>query len=203
MSGDELKTAANAHSGRSQEDGLGDATPLETLRSERDQVLHELTQAQTKQAETWDQLLRLRAEMDNVRKRNSKDLEDAHKFALERFVQELLPVRDSMEMGLSAASVETTDMLKIKEGTELTLRMLVVALEKFGVNAVDPQPGDKLNPQFHQAMMSQEHSSALPNSILHVVQKGFTLNERLVRPALVIVAKAPQDASSSDSSNST
>ena len=181
---------------------MGEATLVETLRSERDQALQELTQAQAKQAETWDQLLRLRAELDNVRKRNSKDLEDAHKFALERFVQELLPVRDSMEMGLSAASVETTDLLKIKEGTELTLRMLATALEKFGVSVVDPKPGDKLNPQFHQAMMSQEHASAVPNSILHVMQKGFTLNERLVRPALVIVAKAPAaDTSNLDAHN--
>lgn len=149
-----------------------------------------LEDARSKADQHFDQLVRLQAEMENLRKRTKRDLESAHKFALEKICLELLPVRDSMEMGMAAAEAESADIDTIRQGVDLTLKMLVSAMEKFSINDVDPKKGDKLNPELHQAMSMQEDAEAEPNSILSVVQKGYTLNGRLMRPAMVIVAKA-------------
>ncbi len=150
-----------------------------------------LEDARAKVDQHWDALLRLKAELDNLRKRARRDVENAHKFGLERFVAELLPVKDSLELGLSAAADENVDASKVREGMELTSKMLAAALEKFGVVQVDPE-GEKFNPERHQAMTVQETDSAEPGTIVSVIQKGYMLNERLVRPALVIVAKETQ-----------
>ena len=123
-----------------------------------------------------------------MRRRVERDLQNAHKFALERFVSELLPVKDSLELGLAASTEKGASAESIAEGAELTLRMLEQAMEKFGVRAVDPA-GEPFNPEFHQAMTMQESDTAEPGTVLTVVQKGYLLNERLVRPAMVIVAK--------------
>lgn len=149
-----------------------------------------LEDARNKADEHWNQLLRLQAEMENLRKRSKRDLENAHKYALEKFALELLPVRDSMEMGMQAVQGDNVDPAKIQEGMELTLKMMTDVLGKFAIREVDPQ-GEKFNPDLHQAMSMQESDQAEPNTVLTVVQKGYTLNERLIRPALVIVAKAP------------
>ena len=132
--------------------------------------------------------MRAHAELENVRKRLERDLQNAHKFALERFVSELLPVKDSLELGLAASSEKGASAAGIVEGVELTLRMLDQAMEKFGVKTVDPD-GEPFDPEFHQAMTMQESDTAEPGTVLTVVQKGYLLNERLVRPAMVIVAK--------------
>lgn len=158
---------------------------LEALRSE-------LEKAQAKAEENWALYLSARAEMENARKRAERDLQNAHKFALEKFVNELLPVKDSLEMGVSAAS-ETTDVEKLREGSELTLKILSAAIEKFGVQEIYPI-GAKFNPELHEAMAMQPSNQAEPNTVVQVIQKGYLLNERLVRPAMVIVAQASQKA---------
>lgn len=147
-----------------------------------------LEDARAKADDHWQALLRAKAEIDNLRKRSRRDVENAHKFGLEKFVAEVLPVMDSMELGLSAASEETVDREKVREGIELTLRMLQSAVEKFGVTEVNPE-GEKFDPERHQAMTMQETNAVEPDTVVSVIQKGYLLNERLVRPALVIVAK--------------
>lgn len=148
----------------------------------------ELDAARRSAADHWDALLRLRAEMDNLRKRTEREVENAHRFALERFMGELLPVCDSLEMGLAAASGEGTGMEGVREGIELTLKQLRSATEKFGLAEVDPldQPFD---PERHQAMTMQDAPGRESGTVVMVVQKGYTLNERLIRPAMVIVAR--------------
>lgn len=147
-----------------------------------------LEAAQAKADEHWDALLRTQAEMDNLRKRAARDVEKARKFGQERLVSELLPVKDSMEMGLSAASDDGVDVAKVREGIDLTLRMFTTAIEKFGVEIVDPA-GQPFDPELHQAMSVQEQEGTAAGTVVTVVQKGYTLNGRLVRPAMVIVAK--------------
>ena len=148
----------------------------------------ELATAQREARENLDRALRTQAELENLRKRAERDLENAHKYALERFVSELLPVRDSLELGLAASTGERTDAGGIAEGMELTLRMLDQAMDKFGARIIDPA-GRPFDPGFHQAMTMQESDTAESGTVLTVVQKGCLLNDRLVRPAMVIVAK--------------
>jgi molecular chaperone GrpE len=147
-----------------------------------------LAEAQQQAAQNRDGYLRMAAELDNLRKRTQRDLENAHKFALERFLVELLPVRDSLEMGIAAAD-STTDSLK--EGMDMTLKLLVSALEHAGVNEVNPAKGEDFNPELHEAMAMQETTEAAPGTVLQTIQKGYQLNGRLLRPARVIVAKTP------------
>lgn len=148
----------------------------------------ELEAAQKKAEENWDIALRTKAEMENLKKRTQKDVENAHKFALEKIANELLAVRDSMELGLQAAE-EAASIEKLKEGTDLTLKMLVSAMEKFNIVQIDPV-GEKFNPDHHQAMTMQESAEHDPNTVIAVMQKGYLLNDRLLRPALVVVSKA-------------
>ncbi len=148
-----------------------------------------LEQARAKADEHYQQMIRAHAELDNLKKRHARDLENAHKFALDRFVTELLGVWDSLELGHSAAQDESADVQKLREGTELTLKMLGDVMSKFGVEQIDPinQP---FNPEFHQAMSMQPRSDVPANTVVAVVQKGYTLNGRLVRPAMVMVSQA-------------
>lgn len=152
-------------------------------------LLKQLEEAQAQAQEHFDKALRTQAEMENLRKRTARDVENARKYALEKFAGELLAVRDSLEMGLDAARGET-DVEKIREGTELTLKMLVQVMEKFGVEAVDPQ-GQRFDPDRHQAMSMQPNAELEPNTVMAVLQKGYLLNDRLLRPAMVVVSKAP------------
>lgn len=147
----------------------------------------ELAAARSEVQQHRDQALRARAEAENVRKRTERDLENAHKYALERFVAELLPVKDSLELGLSAAG-DGAAVEDLREGTQMTLRMLSTAVEKFGVREISPL-GEPFDPQLHQAMSTQESEGSAAGTVLQVVQKGYLLNDRLVRPALVVVAK--------------
>ena len=148
----------------------------------------ELAEARRAAQENLDRALRAQAEIENVRRRMGRELQNAHKFALERFVSELLPVKDSLELGLAAAAEKGASTTSIAEGVELTLRMLEQAMGKFEIRTVDPA-GEPFNPEFHQAITMQESDTAESGTVLTVVQKGYLLNERLVRPAMVIVAK--------------
>ena len=149
-----------------------------------------LEDARDKADAHWDQVVRTQAEMDNLRKRSERDLANAHKFALERFANELLPVKDSLEMGLAAFTTENADPEKLKDGVELTLQMLTAAMEKSAITEVNPE-NEPFNPDFHQAMSMQERDDVPPNTVVTVVQKGYLLNGRLIRPAMAIVSKAP------------
>jgi len=139
--------------------------------------------------DNWDQLLRARAEMENLKRRHRNELEKAHKFALDSFVRDLLQVRDSLELGHNAALDESADVEKLREGTELTLKLLTDVMSRFGVEQINPQ-GEPFNPEYHQAMTTQPREDLPPNTVATVVQKGYLLNGRLVRPAMVIVSAA-------------
>ena len=159
-----------------------------------------LAEAEAKADDNWDQLVRSRAEMENIRRRSERDLVNAHKYALEKFAQELLPVIDSMEMGVAAAMDENADVSKLREGTEMTLKMFETAIEKFGIKGVHPK-GEAFNPEHHQAMTMIDSAEHEPNMIIDVMQKGYLLNERLVRPAMVVVSSANSGTSSDTSSS--
>jgi molecular chaperone GrpE len=146
-----------------------------------------LAAAESRALESRDLYMRALAELENVRKRASRDVEQAHKFALERIAHDLIGVKDSLELGLanSAASADG-----LRDGTQATLKLLSKALEKAGLTEIVPQ-GEQFNPELHEAMMAQPSAEHVPNSITQVVQKGYQLNGRLLRPARVIVAKEP------------
>ncbi len=159
-------------------------------------MVESLQQAEANLVEAQDQILRLKAEMENLRRRSAREVENAHKYALERFVQELLPVIDSLEMGRDAAMAEGATLEKLQEGTDLTLKMLLSTIEKFGIKALHPQ-GEAFDPELHQAMSMQESTDHAPNTVMNVMQKGYLLNDRLVRPAMVVVSRAGEDAEKS------
>lgn len=151
-----------------------------------------LEEAHAKAEENWEKVVRVQAELENSQRRAQRDVENAHKFGLEKFAQELLPVKDSLEMGLAAAEGSDHEVAdKLREGTELTLKMFTSAMEKFGIKEVDPQ-GEPFNPDWHQAMTMQESAEHEPNTVIAVMQKGYILNERLLRPAMVVVSKASE-----------
>lgn len=157
-----------------------------------DELQTRLDQALARAEENWELAVRTQAEMENLRKRTQRDVDSAHKYALEKIAGELLGVRDSMELGLSAAQ-ENADVEKLLEGAELTLKMLSQVMEKFGIREVNPV-NERFNPDLHQAMATQESEKLEPNTVVSVMQKGYTLNDRLLRPALVTVARAPRES---------
>lgn len=161
---------------------------VESIESTADQLHQELADARAQAAQQRDQLLRAAAELDNIRKRAARDVEQAHRYALEKFAQELLPVRDSLE--LAAASAGTADAASLAAGQEATLKLLARAFEKFSIVGIEPV-GEPFDPQRHEAMAMQDAPAAEPDSVLHVVQRGYELNGRLLRPARVIVARTP------------
>ncbi|MCK5480086.1 MAG: nucleotide exchange factor GrpE [Gammaproteobacteria bacterium] len=152
-----------------------------------------LGDARGKADEHWNQCLRLQADIENLHKRAERDLANAHKYALERFAAELLPVKDSLEMGLEAFSGEDAEIRKLREGIELTLQMLGSALDRFEIKEVNPQD-EAFDPDYHQAMSMQPRDDVEPNTVVTVVQKGYLLHDRLIRPAMVIVSQAPATA---------
>ena len=157
--------------------------------TELDLLRQAVEAAEAKAAEHWDRVLRMQAEQENQRKRSQRELENAHKYGLEKFVAELLPVKDSLEMGLNASADSSGEVDKIREGVELTLKMLADVFDKFGIEVVNPE-GEKFNPEHHQAMSMQENNEVEPNTVIGVMQKGYLLNDRLVRPAMVMVSKS-------------
>ena len=170
------------------EDSHKDEEKLESPEKNADSLEAQLEQAQAKASENWDQFIRAKAEMDNLRRRSVKDLENAHKFGIEKFATELLPVLDSMVMGLA---VEDASAESLREGMELTMNMLEKMMEKLGIDEIDPL-NEKFDAAKHQAMTTQPSDEVEPNTVLAVMQKGYSLNERLIRPAMVIVSKAAE-----------
>lgn len=179
-------------------DGVADATTVlpETAAQlvEMEQLQQALAQAEERAKNHWEQYLRAVAELENVRKRAQRDIENATRYALERFALELLPVKDSMELALANAG--KGDPQSLLAGQEATLKLLSRAFEKHDILEIDPL-GQAFDPEKHEAMMTQESTTAEPGTVLQVVQRGYELNGRLLRPARVIVAKAPEKASES------
>jgi molecular chaperone GrpE len=148
----------------------------------------QLEEAQQSAKDNWDKVLRAQAEMENLKRRNAKDLENAHKFALDGFVKALLEVKDSLTMGLKTANEEKVTIEHIIEGLEMTDKVFLSTIEKFGVEVINPI--DKaFNPELHEAITMVPMPDKESNSVLEVVQIGFTLNGRLVRPAMVVVVQ--------------
>ena len=148
------------------------------------QLQAELEKAKAEAADNYEQFLRAQAELANQRRRTDKQVEDAHKYAAQKFVESLIPVIDSLEMGLQAAG----DLDQIREGMKLTLKQFETVMEKFNIEAVG-KPGDAFNPEHHQAMSMQPHPDFDNNTVSMVLQKGYLLNGRVVRPAMVMVSK--------------
>jgi len=171
----------------SQNDAAEEVTAAEQNSEELTLLLED---ARNKADEHWEKVLRLQAELENSHRRAKRDVENAHKFGLEKFAQELLPVKDSLEMGLAAAEGSDHEVAdKLREGTELTLKMFCSVMEKFGIKEVNPV-GEPFNPEWHQAMTMQESAEHEPNTVVAVMQKGYLINDRLLRPAMVVVSKA-------------
>jgi len=160
-----------------------DATPEAIA----DDSIHALLEdARSKADEHWNEVLRLRAELENLRKRTERDIDNARKYALEKFVESLLGVADSLDLGLKACQ-EATEIGPLQQGTEMMHNQFFQTLERFGVKPIDPL-GEPFNPDLHQAIATQP-AEGEPNRVLQVLQKGYQLNDRLLRPALVIVSQ--------------
>jgi molecular chaperone GrpE len=154
---------------------------------ELERLQQAVADAEERARSNWEQYLRAVADLDNVRKRAQRDIEAANRFGLEKFAAELLPVHDSLELAVQT-SQNTGDVRALVQGQEATLKLLAKALEKIGVVTINPR-GEPFDPARHEAMLAQESKTAEPNSVLQVVQPGYELNGRLLRPARVIVAK--------------
>ncbi|MFT4908220.1 MAG: molecular chaperone GrpE [Oleispira sp.] len=150
-------------------------------------LVEELAAAQTEIAGLKDQMLRVQADAQNVRRRSEQDVEKAHKFGQEKFSRELLSVLDNLERAL-AATPESEETAALREGVDMTLQGFLSTLTKFNVEAIDPQ-GETFNPEQHQAMAMQENADFAPNTVMAVMQKGYSLHGRLLRPAMVMVSK--------------
>jgi molecular chaperone GrpE len=150
-----------------------------------------LAAAQAKAQENWNSYMRAVAELDNYRKRTEREIDQARKFAIERFAQELLTVGDALEAGIRAGAA--TPGPALLEGAQATLKELNRAFEKSGIKVIDPV-GQPFDPNWHEAMVAQESREVPPNTVLSVIQKGYSLNGRLLRPARVIVSKAASES---------
>lgn len=195
MSMDEKQKVADAQSGLSAvdvggnpENANGQAEPegAEPL-VDVEEIHRLLADAQSKADQHWEQLMRVRADLENQRRRHERELEKAHKFALEGFVNDLLQVWDSLELGVQAAQEPNVAIDRLREGNTLTLKLLTDVMTKAGVTQINPQ-GEVFNPNLHQAISMLPGGEVEANRVLQVVQKGYALNERLVRPAMVVVS---------------
>ncbi|WXU00175.1 MAG: Protein GrpE [Catillopecten margaritatus gill symbiont] len=155
---------------------------------ESDDLQSQLEEAQKSAKDSYDKVVRAQAEMENMKRRNTIDLGNAHKFALDSFAKALLEVKDSLTMGLKTAKEENATIESILEGLEMTDKVFLSTLEKFGIESIDPT-GEAFNPEFHEAVTMIPMPDKEPNSVLEVVQVGFTLNGRLMRPAMVVVVQ--------------
>jgi len=179
------------------EENAEDTQPVEVSIEVLQQQLEE---AQQQAAANLDKAVRTMAEMENLKKRVQKDLEDERKYGLAKFAKELLSVLDSLELGVQAAAGDSPELIKLREGSELTMKQFEAVFAKFNIETIDPA-GQPFNPELHQAMVMQPSSTIAPNHVITVFQKGYVLNGRLLRPAMVVVAKAedkPADSSKID-----
>jgi molecular chaperone GrpE len=180
---EDLMTGAQASAPDSAQPANGESQDLDAA-----QLAQALAEAQQQAATHKDQYLRTAAEMENMRKRAQRDVENASRYGLEKFAVELLPVLDSLQGAVSNAA--RADAKSLAAGQEATLKLLVKAFEKLNIRAIDPT-GEPFDPARHEAVMAQDSPTAEPNSVLQVVQPGFEIGGRLLRPARVIVARAP------------
>ncbi|MBS3798578.1 nucleotide exchange factor GrpE [Pseudoalteromonas sp. BDTF-M6] len=162
----------------------------QSIEAELAALYAELEAAKQTVEEQKDSVIRAAAEVENIRRRAAQDVEKAHKFALEKFANELLPVIDNLERAIEFADKENENLAPVLEGIEMTAKSFVDAVAKFNVEVINPQ-GEAFNPELHQAMSMQPSADVAPNTVLAVMQKGYTLNGRLLRPAMVMVSKAP------------
>lgn len=169
---------------------LEDDSPSQLLTElSHEELIQKLNEAEQKGNEYWERILRMQAESENFARRTERDVANAHKFALEKFVGDLLPIIDSLELSSTKVTGEMQKAAQpVIDGVELTLKMFNTTLERFGVQQVNPV-GEAFNPETQQAISMQEDPAAAPGTVLSVLQKGYTLNNRLVRPALVVVAR--------------
>ena len=151
-------------------------------------LVTECQQAQQRADENWDKLVRLQAEMENVRRRAERDVTSAHKYGTEKLIKSLLPVVDSLECGLEIAPNSSAEVQSMHEGMELTSKMLVEVLEKNGVRQIEPL-GEPFNPDEMEAISMQPETEVESNTVIRVMQKGYLLNDRLMRPAMVVVSQ--------------
>ena len=165
--------------------GTATGEPSNVIQDDADQLSQKLVEYENKLGEMRDVLLRERAEIENQRKRLQRDVEQARKFANERLLGDLLPVCDGLERGLA---VEGADIASLRAGMDLTLKALLKVAESNGLKQLDPL-GQPFNPELHQAMTLIDAPHAAPNDVVAVMQKGYVLNDRLLRPALVAIAK--------------
>lgn len=159
------------------------------LQESVDDITQQIAALEEQLAASKDQLLRMTAEIQNTRRRAEQDVEKAHKFALEKFALELLPVLDSLERGVELSNTEHESVVAIKEGMELTLKIFKDVLKKFQIEEVNPE-GEPFNPDTQQAMAMEPNDNVEPNTVLKVFQKGYMLSGRLLRPAMVVVSRA-------------
>lgn len=167
------------------EPAAADSVEVDSLRAELEMARAEIERLNK---ELTEQPLRTAAEIQNIRRRAEQDVEKAHKYALDKFAQELLPVIDSLERAIEACSADDEAVRALREGVEMTLSLFLGSVAKFNLEPVDPV-GQAFNPELHQAMSMVDAAGAEPGSVVAVMQKGYTLNGRLVRPAMVMVAK--------------
>lgn len=157
----------------------------------KEKLEQELREAKSKAEENWDLLLRSKAEVENIRRRAALDVEKAHKFSIENFAKELMHVVDSLDKGLEVVITDNTDSNQIEamqQGIQLTHKLLIDTLAKFGMQEINPL-GNLFDPAKHEALLMQETNDVEPNNVLTVIQKGFLIHDRVLRPARVIVAK--------------
>ncbi len=189
--------ATDLNSNADVENGLDEIEQLvDDLEAGQDVDLEEVVElsalevAENAAAEAKDNMLRLAAEMDNLRKRTVREVEQARKFAVERFAKEVLLIKDSLDMGMQASQAEGATVESIREGMEITMKQLTSSLEKFNIKEIEAD-GAVFNPEFHEAMAMQPSTEHEPNMVMFVMQKGFMINDRVLRPARVMVSKAP------------
>ncbi len=171
----------------------------ETLTQPEPDFTSEIKKLEDQIAEYYDQLMRSRAELENFKKRTEREITQIRNYANEQFAIELLAIKDSLEMGLQVDIKE--DNKKLHEGIELTLKLLQQTFEKFGIKEINPE-GEIFNPEHHQAMMTQTDTTKPPNTILNVLQKGYLMNDRLLRPAMVCVSSQPEASTPSENPTS-
>lgn len=172
--------------------GAEDAAAIDESTQRIYELESALSDAQATIKEQQESVLRARAEMENARRRAETEVEKARKFALERFAGELLPVLDNLERAVELGDATNELVKPLLEGVEMTLKGFVNSVDKFGLKVINPQ-GEAFNPEQHQAMSMQESAEMAPNTVMAVMQKGYELNGRLLRPAMVMVSRAPAE----------
>lgn len=186
MSSQDAKAGSTKSLKQKMEHEQPEKEPADT--SGMEELQKKLAEAEEKATYSWDRMLRLQAEMDNTQRRVERDIANAHKYGLEKFILDLLPIIDGLERAIDAHKDENSASGSLLDGVGLTLKMLYAALEKQGVQQVNPLR-EPFNPEHHQAVTTQVDDSVKPGTVLAVLQKGYLLNNRLVRPALVVVSK--------------